>query len=406
MRNTFTVLFYLKKESKEIEKLIFTRISINSRRTQFSTRLKIEEKSWDQKNQQAKGRTAKSNEINNTLTTLKSKILQHYNEIAREKGFVSVDYLKSSVLGQVEQKKQATLLQHFDKFLVDMESRVNIDLAARTLGRYRVTRDRACIFIKETCGTPDLPLEEINYSLVKKFYLFIREKYNSENNNALKYVQRLKTVINDARANSLMTSDPFVNFKFKFEKKRREILTDDEIIRLMEKTFTIERLERVRDFYIFSVFTGYSHADIKDLKETDVVKFLDGKQWINTNRNKTGVSEDVPLLTIPSRIIQKYKGEGKEGRLFNIPSNQKINAYLKEIADLCGISKKLTFHTARHTFATTITLNRGIPIEVVSKLLGHTNIQTTQIYAHVLKETVSAKMQELGGKLDIFNDHI
>ncbi len=174
----------------------------------------------------------------------------------------------------------------------------------------------------------------------------------------------------------------------------------------MEKTFTIERLERVRDFYIFSVFTGYSHADIKDLKETDVVKFLDGKQWINTNRNKTGVSEDVPLLTIPSRIIQKYKGEGKEGRLFNIPSNQKINAYLKEIADLCGISKKLTFHTARHTFATTITLNRGIPIEVVSKLLGHTNIQTTQIYAHVLKETVSAKMQELGGKLDIFNDHV
>lgn len=116
----------------------------------------------------------------------------------------------------------------------------------------------------------------------------------------------------------------------------------------MEKTFTIERLERVRDFYIFSVFTGYSHADIKDLKETDVVKFLDGKQWINTNRNKTGVSEDVPLLTIPSRIIQKYKGEGKEGRLFNIPSNQKINAYLKEIADLCGISKKLTFHTAKH----------------------------------------------------------
>ncbi|OUN66494.1 hypothetical protein B5G13_08650 [Butyricimonas sp. An62] len=340
------------------------------------------------------------------MTTLKSKILQHYNEIAREKGFVSVDYLKSSVLGQVEQKKQATLLQHFDKFLVDMESRVNIDLAARTLGRYRVTRDRACIFIKETCGTPDLPLEEINYSLVEKFYLFIREKYNSENNNALKYVQRLKTVINDARANSLMTSDPFVNFKFKFEKKRREILTDDEIIRLMEKTFTIERLERVRDFYIFSVFTGYSHADIKDLKETDVVKFLDGKQWINTNRNKTGVSEDVPLLTIPSRIIQKYKGEGKEGRLFNIPSNQKINAYLKEIADLCGISKKLTFHTARHTFATTITLNRGIPIEVVSKLLGHTNIQTTQIYAHVLKETVSAKMQELGGKLDIFNDHV
>ena len=129
-----------------------------------------------------------------------------------------MDYLKSSVLGQVEQKKQATLLQHFDKFLVDMESRVNIDLAARTLGRYRVTRDRACIFIKETCGTPDLPLEEINYSLVEKFYLFIREKYNSENNNALKYVQRLKTVINDARANSLMTSDPFVNFKFKFEK--------------------------------------------------------------------------------------------------------------------------------------------------------------------------------------------
>ncbi len=211
MRNTFTVLFYLKKESKEIEKLIFTRISINSRRTQFCTRLKIEEKSWDQKNQQAKGRTAKSNEINNALTTLKSKILQHYNEIAREKGFVSVDYLKSSVLGQVEQKKQATLLQHFDKFLVDMESRVNIDLAARTLGRYRVTRDRACIFIKETCGTPDLPLEEINYSLVKKFYLFIREKYNSENNNALKYVQRLKTVINDARANSLMTSDPLIS---------------------------------------------------------------------------------------------------------------------------------------------------------------------------------------------------
>ena len=198
-----------------------------------------------------------------------------------------------------------------------------------------------------------------------------------------------------------MKQDPFVNYKIRFEKVDRGFLTDEEIEKLIKKEFSIKRLEQVRDIFVFSIFTGLAYIDVANLTGKNIVT-LDGKQWIMTRRQKTDVPTNVLLLDIPRMIIEKYKlmmTDDDKGRLLPILSNQKMNAYLKEIADICGIEKRLSFHLARHTFAT-MALTKGVSIESVSKMLGHTNIQTTQIYARIINKKVEADMLSLSTKLD------
>ncbi|MGL4227986.1 MAG: site-specific integrase, partial [Tannerellaceae bacterium] len=184
----------------------------------------------------------------------------------------------------------------------------------------------------------------------------------------------------------------------------RGYLTDQEIQRILNKEFSTSRLEQVRDLFIFSCFTGLSYIDVKQLRSKDICLSFDNKPWIMTKRQKTDTPVNVPLLKIPLSILKKYEGALPNDLLLPVLSNQKINAYLKEIADLCGIDKNLTFHIARHTFATTITLTKGVPIETVSKMLGHTNIKTTQIYARITDSKIGNDMQMLAGKLQSLNE--
>ena len=214
-------------------------------------------------------------------------------------------------------------------------------------------------------------------------------------------LRNFKTVTIRAIKLGLMKQDPFVNYKIRFEKVDRGFLTDEEIEKLIKKEFSIKRLEQVRDIFVFSIFTGLAYIDVANLTGKNIVT-LDGKQWIMTRRQKTDVPTNVLLLDIPRMIIEKYKlmmTDDDKGRLLPILSNQKMNAYLKEIADICGIEKRLSFHLARHTFAT-MALTKGVSIESVSKMLGHTNIQTTQIYARIINKKVEADMLSLSTKLD------
>lgn len=211
-------------------------------------------------------------------------------------------------------------------------------------------------------------------------------------------MQFFKRIILIARNNGILIGDPFANYKIRLEKVDRGYLSEDEIKIILKKKMVSERLEQVRDVFIFSCFSGLAYVDVANLKEDNIRKSFDGNLWIITKRQKTNTDVNVPLLDIPKMILEKYKGKLPDGKVLPIISNQKLNAYLKEIADVCGIKKNLTFHLARHTFATTTTLAKGVPIETVSKMLGHTNIETTQIYARITNNKISNDMQGLDKK--------
>src|SRR5690606_3174279 len=219
-----------------------------------------------------------------------------------------------------------------------------------------------------------------------------------ENNTVMKHIQRLRKMVTLAYKMEWIDKDPFIKFKPSYIKNEREFLREDELQDIMEKEFEIERLNLVKDLFVFSCYTGLSYIDVMNLNEDNIALGIDGGRWLITNRQKTHNKVKIPILPIAEELIEKYKGHIKTKKtktLFPNISNQKLNSYLKEIADLCGIKKNLTFHIARHTFATTITLSNGVPIETVSKLLGHTKIATTQIYAKVIERKVSDDMLNL-----------
>ena len=217
----------------------------------------------------------------------------------------------------------------------------------------------------------------------------------------MRIMRNLKTVILRAQKMGLLKNDPFLNFKIRFEKTDRGFLSDEEIAKLMNHRFSVKRLEQVRDIFVFSCFTGLAYIDLVQLSKEHIVK-IDGREWIMKNRQKTDVPSSVLLLDVAKQILNKYKeqmADDPHGRLLPVCSNQKMNAYLKEIADLCGIEKRLSCHLARHTFAT-LALSKGVSVESVSRMLGHTNIQTTQIYARIVNKKIESDMLSLSSKLD------
>lgn len=263
-----------------------------------------------------------------------------------------------------------------------------------TYKRYLLIRVRLENYIKTEYNLNDLPIKEINPAFLDGFYVFVRKEYHSAYNNSAKALQRLRKIFHYARNTGLNIPDLFWDFKFGFENTHWEFLSIEKVTRIYEKKVATKRLEQVKDIFIFSCYTGLSYVDICNLKESNIRNAVDESIWIMSKRQKTDVQFNVLLLQVPLQIIDKYKGTLQEGMVLPIISNQKMNEYLKEIADICNITKNLTFHLARHYFATTITLSNGVPIETVSKMLGHKNIKTTQIYAKI------TDMKILSEKLD------
>ena len=234
---------------------------------------------------------------------------------------------------------------------------------------------------------------------IEGFYLFIRENYPCTHNTAMKFIQRFRTVVLFAHNLGLITFNPFGAYKLKFEYVERDFLEQAELDRIYQKTFASKRLEQVRDIFIFSCYTGLSYVDVCELTPENIRLSFDGNLWIIKKRHKTSVTSNIRLLDIPKSILQKYDGKLPNGKLLPVISNQKMNDYLKEIATVCGINKKITFHVARHSFAT-LSISYGVPIESVSKMLGHTNIRTTQIYAKIIDTKLSEDMDILANKLN------
>ena len=295
-----------------------------------------------------------------------------------------------------------SFLPIFDKFLEDIKQRVCKTIGTDSLQKYSVLRRHFAEFLMYKYSRKDIGLNEFTPAVVQDFHLYMSTVAGCAYNTSVKKVKTLKTITIYAQKRGFLLHDPFINLHFHMEPVDRGFLTDEEILRIANKDLGIQRLELVRDIFIFSCFTGLVYIDVANLTPDHIVT-MDDKQWIMTKRQKTSVETNVLLLDIPKSIIAKYSHKTyRDGKLFPILTNQKTNSYLKEIADLCGIKKKLTFHLARHTFAT-MSLSKGVPIESVSKMLGHTNIRTTQIYARITSKKIEHDMKQLSEKLGKFN---
>jgi site-specific recombinase XerD len=283
-----------------------------------------------------------------------------------------------------------------------MKNRVGIDFSQSTFTRYSTTFEHIENFLKHSIGKYDTALQDIKYSLITDLEHYLKTVRKCNHNSTLKYIRNFRKIINLAVRNDWMDRDPFKAYRVKLKDTKRVFVAKEELKALEEKQIAIPRLEQVPDVFVFCCYTGLSYVDVEKLSPKDIQTGLDGELWIMVDRAKTGNPSNVPILPKALELIRKYKDDPavlNRGKVLPVISNQRINAYLKEVATICGIEKRLTFHAARHTFATTVTLSNGIPIETVSAMLGHKSFRTTQIYAKVVQEKISKDMQKLRNKL-------
>lgn len=401
-RSTFKILFYIKRSNpkKNGKVAIMGRITIDGKRSQFSTKLEIYPDEWNNEWGKSISNSTEAIAINSMLDKIRGKIVTYYYKLMDIDGYASPDKIKNILLGFEEKGK--TIIYYFDKFNEQYRSKVGVTVRRTTYLRYELVKKRLSEFMEKTYKVKDMPYREITTVFIQNFYQFLRSKYKSGNNNAMKTVQHLRAIFFYIRNSGEYFPDPFANFKISFEKKERSFLTKAELITLYNKKLSSERLERVRDIFLFCSYTGLSYSDLQNLTKEKIRTNIDGHLWIMATRNKTGIPYKVRLLDIPIAILKKYEYLQEYGELLPIISNQKMNEYLKEIANICGINKRITSHCARHTFGT-LCLTEGMSIESVSKLLGHTKIKTTQIYAQITDQKLSNEMDKLAKKLSIAN---
>lgn len=401
-KSTFNVYFYIEKNKTADPNgkcLIMCRITVNAKTATFSTRESIEMLRWDSENQRTKGKSESERKTNRILDSFEDNIKLKYDEKIKRLEPVSAMLIKNELFS-IDDKRMA-ILDHWEEFNKTYGLKVPKYYSQAQYERYVKTRKRLGDFIKLKYHTNDYPLTQITTGFIKDFYDYLILTYNLHVNTVAKHMQVFHTVYSQAINHGWVTHDPFRAFKCPTIKPDRGFLTKHEINLILNKQMTSERLEHIKDVFLFSCFTGFAYIDVKNLTTANIVDGPDGKQWIFTARQKTDVPVYVPLLDVALKLIHKYKGhQDKTGSLFPMPSNQKVNDYLKEIANICGINKNISFHLARHTFATTITLENGVPLETVSKMLGHTDIKTTMIYARVIKEKIANEMGILANKID------
>ncbi len=403
MRATFSITFIIQKGKCKADGTapILARLIVNQEMIHFSTTKSILPERWDSKNHRTLGRTSEEKTINQALEELKGAIHRHFFDLQSAGETISANKIKS-LLFSIDEKKHISIGKLFDLFITDYEKLVlTQDYGKESFFRYKVCRDRVLSFIEKEYKTKDLPLNDINKRFLDKLYLYLRSETKVNNNTAVKFMHRFSSVFKMARDNGWVQGDPFKLQHLHLDKVDRGYLTQPELETVMNKEFDSLRLEQLRDVFVFCCFTGLPYIDAKNLNETQLKMWADGNLWITLPRQKTKVPVNVKLLPVALDILAKYKDgvKDRKGRLLPVFSNQKCNEYLKEIAALCGIKKEITFHVARHTFATTVTLENGVPIESVSKMLGHTNVRTTQIYARITDTKVSNDMEALKAKI-------
>ena len=382
---------------------IYARIVVNGQRANISLKVKVDSRNWDKKKGRLRSKDKASIQVNELINQTRTQIFKCYMELKGSETSFTAQSLKARFLGEDEER-------HSMKELITYHNeKMREVLQPDTMRHFETSQDYIMKYIRKEYKADDYFLKKLDYSFVIGFESFLRSykprhhQPKIGNNTIMKHIQRLRKMIRMAYHMEWINKDPFIRFKPRIIKKEREFLTQAELDRVEKLNCSIQRLTNVKDLFVFSCYTGIAYGDIMLLTKKNIVEGEDKNLWIITSRKKTSIPVKIPLLPQALQIVEKYRKDRRTSitkTLLPVISNQKINSYLKEIAYLCQIKKHLTFHMARHTFATTVTLTNGVPLETVSKLLGHTKLTTTQIYARVIEKKVSEDMGLLRAKME------
>lgn len=402
MLSKIYIVFYAKMSKPNADGLIpiYMRVTIGGKRIEVTTRKSVRAEKWQSKLGKVKPDSEETRAINAHFDMLKKQVYDYESLLIKEGLPVNADNMRNKLLGVEE--KQRSLVKIFEDHNKQIETLVGKEFAPGTLERYKTSLKHTIDFLKWKYNVSDVDIRSVNHAFITDYEFYLRTVRNCANNSAVKYIKNFGKIIRICLANGWIEKNPFANWKSKTKEVERVFLTEEELQILADKNLHGVRLGQVRDIFVFSCYTGLAYADVKKLDSSQISVGIDGGKWIFSARQKTDTKFNIPLLPMAESILNKYVDNPQclnKGKLLPVLSNQKMNAYLKEIADLCGVNKELTYHTARHTFATTVTLSNGVPIESVSKMLGHKDIKITQHYAKILDKKVSIDMNLLKEKM-------
>ena len=399
METTIYLRFYIKKSKTNKKGLtpIIMRVTLKGKRSEINIGRNVEPNKWSATTEKMMGRSIEANEINDFISLMRKKVKDVQKTFIEKGEDLTLNKFVKRFKGDEKDHIKMTL-EIFKEHNEQMDRLSGKSISKSTAKRYWTCYNHIEQFLKEVYKAEDFRMKDIDHQFITKFEYFLKTARKCNHNSALKYVNNFKKIVRIALANQWMDRDPFYNYKVQYETVDREFLNEDEVKALVEKELHFERLRIARDMFVFSCHTGLAFGDLEKLSEKDITKGIDGGRWIRTKRKKTKSITSVPLLPIAEEIIERYKDHPEikdKDLILPVPKNQNYNAFLKEIAVLCGIKKNLTTHLARHTFATTITLTNGVPIESVSKMLGHKDLRTTQHYAKIVDRKISDDMKAL-----------
>ena len=398
MRSTFKVLFFLKRDKQKTNGMIplFCRITVDGQEARFGMKCDVNSQYWDVKASKATGRTVEAAKINTLLDTTKAAIYRIYREIQERDNYVTAEKIKNIFLG-IEQKHQ-TLLELFDYHNKERQTMIGVNISQAVYDSYLKIRQQVADFLLHKYNLSDISVREVNSQILLDFEAHLLLQHGYARNTLVTVLKKLRHVFELAVKKDWIYKNPFKEYDLQWQDVDRGYLTQAEIDTLIDFQFEEKSLEKTRDIFIFCTFTGLSYTDVKHLTYDNIQSSFYGKLWIKGRRLKTDVEYSIPLLNIPKMILEKYKGTTKNNLALPVYHAVNYNKFLKEVAKVCGINKRMSSHLARHTFAT-LTLTQGVSIETVSKMLGHTNISTTQIYAKVINEKVDNEMKQFAGNV-------
>ena len=372
---------------------IMGRITIGKSMVQFSAKCSVQVSLWDTKSARATGKSKVAAELNRILDQTTLSIHSHCKDLLAKKEKVSAEEVKNAFQGIAS--GQETLIGYCDKYDKMLAARVGVNITLESYKRYGISFNHVKRFLRTKYNLSDISFQALDYSFIEAFDFYLRVQLKFKPNTIIGIVGHLKIIVKRAANDGIITRNPFIGFSLEGEPLQPKSITGQELNKIMTTPLDSPNRYLVRDMFLFSVFTGIAFSDIRNLTCNNLVQAEDGVWWIHSKRRKTGTEFHVPLLELPLQIIEKYRGLNKDGKMFVMLSCSKTNGNLKKIAKICGIKRNITFHMARHSYASLITLSQGVPMETVSRMLGHRDLRATRIYAQVSNEKINTDMRRL-----------
>lgn len=408
-RSTFAILFYINRTKirKDGTCQLLCKVSIDAEWEQIGTKASVNPDIWNPETGRADGRRENAVMVNRAIDELTGEITDHYNHIKKSLGFVTAELVKNAVKGVGQ--KPVTLLALFREHNEEFKKRIGVDRIKETYDSYQRSYKHLAAFVQEKKGVEDITLRSLDKVFYDDFEIFLRTDCKMKPKTVHEHLYRLKKMTMRAVSQGTLRRDPYCRLHPELPKRKSRHLKLEDLKTLMSTQIDKPNLQRVRDWFIFSTFTGLAYADLKRLSVNDITQAEDGSWWIHINRKKTDTPSVIKLLDVPLRIIEKYRHERQGDKVFNLYTRRSLIKLTRELGEEYGFY--LTFHKARHNFGTHMTLSLGVPLETVSKMMGHTNITTTQIYAQVTDKKVDEDMKRLkeataGQKINIYEEDL